>query len=137
MKYSLKGMRAFYIGLLVLLFFISFLGIKRYLFALEPGTANDPVVTKSYVENLFGWKVYTLRMGEFAAFEVGTEVVVRSGKAIVVRGSGGGLADLTNGADLPGGAGVPINHLMLSPASDGRGIRAENTVTLMARGWLP
>lgn len=124
------------ISLLFLFLFLSIKG-KSSVSALEPGSANDPVVTKSYVNDLFGWKVHTLYPGEFTTFEVGTEAVLRSGKGIIVAGSGGGLADLTSGHDLKGGSLVPLNHLLLAPSSDGRGIRAETTVVFLAKGWLP
>lgn len=114
-----------------------FAGIRSRVLAVEPGTAGDPVVTKSYVEDMYGWKVHTLEQGSSAVFDVGTEIVIRSGKATVVAGSGGGLSDLTRGLDLPGGSLAPINHLLLAPMSDGRGVRAESSLVFLARGWLP
>lgn len=122
---------------LVIAILAVFAGIRSRVLAVEPGTAGDPVVTKSYVEDMYGWKVHALEPGDSIVFDVGTEIVIRSGKATVVAGSGGGLADLTRGADLPGGAKAPSNHLLLAPMSDGRGLRAESSVVFLARGWLP
>ncbi len=64
----------------------------------------------------------------------GTEVVVRAGSVRVVEGQGGGLSDLTGGASLLSGAGVKLNHLLLSAREDGRGLAAREDSLLLIRG---
>ena len=64
----------------------------------------------------------------------GTEFVVRSGQGIIVATSNGGLADLTVGLDLPDGTEAPLNHLLLSPRNDSRGIKFTTNGILLIRG---
>ncbi len=63
-----------------------------------------------------------------------TEVVVRAGSVRVVEGPGGGFSDLTGGESLLSGAGVKLNHLLLSPRQDGRGLAARSDALLLIRG---
>lgn len=54
-----------------------------------------------------------------------TEIILRSGSAVIVSPfDNQGLSDLTAGADLRAGTGVPKNHNLLIPrGNDGRGIK--------------
>lgn len=108
--------------------------------ALTPGSVEDPVVTKSYVDeklaalNGGGSTGGGTGTGTSAALEVvnvlpgqtlmagqGTEVIVRVGKAIAYSSDASGIADLTGGTDLVKGKAIPTNHLLLFPR-EGRGI---------------
>lgn len=128
------------------------------------GDAQDPLVTKSYVDQLVKQEIAKLNGGsssgaiggtssESAASEKleivtiqpgqqliakgGTEFIIRSGKAVIFSNDGNGVSDLTEGADLMNGATAPSNHLLMFPR-DGRGITAvdatKNIVTVMVRG---
>lgn len=105
-----------------------------------PGSVDDPVVTKSYVDQKIqqalgaspspssspgsGLVVEELKTGDTLYGFAGTEFIVRTGKVIAVAGiNGDGLTDLTAGRDLPAGAEVEPNHLLLIPRSDSRGLR--------------
>jgi len=118
----------------VSLFILGFLLMK--VFAGEPGSASDPMVTKSFLEESYSWKVITLRPGEKFAMELGTEIILRSGKGIVIGTKRGGLSDLTLGSDLPDQTLIPANHYLLSPAADGRGVKALSTAVLLTRGLV-
>lgn len=97
-----------------------------------PGSADDPVVTKSYVDqqiqNVSGGGT-SLKVVELTGDKVlygyeGTEFIVRTGSVVSVAGKNGdGLTDLTAGADLRAGAWVSANHLLLIARSDSRGLR--------------
>jgi len=67
----------------------------------------------------------------------GSEVIVRSGKAIAYSPDSNGLSDLTDGKDIAPGKPVPANHLILSPR-DGRGVEADpnqtNGLIVLVRG---
>lgn len=110
--------------------------------ALSPGSVEDPVVTKSYVDEQLaklsggstGGSTDGSGAAESAALEVvtvpagktlmagqGTEVIVRVGKAIAYSSDASGIADLTSGTDLTKGKAIPTNHLLLFPR-EGRGI---------------
>ena len=114
------------------------------------GTAEDPVVTKSYVnayvkdavknEVTSQMATYTgpaagSGSGEFTILELttgqkviggsGTEIIVRVGKCTCIGNEENGLADVTQGIDVQNGQPVGYNHLLLCPRDDGRGITVE------------
>lgn len=68
------------------------------------------------------------------------EVIVRAGSAVVVspfttKWEEQGISDATDGAELYDGAAVPVNHTLLIPRDDGRGIVAKGgSVWLLVRG---
>jgi len=109
-----------------------------------PGNVNDPIVTKSYVDQAItklvkaeldktaGAKesgsakleVVTLPWGSKLIVEDGAEIIVRSGKAIAYSSDKNGLSDLTDGIDIAPGKSVANNHLILAPRG-GRGVEAD------------
>jgi len=124
----------------------------------QPGTADDPVVTKSYVDQqiqkaLGGGTVTTptataspsatnapstvsssevaivdVNIGQTLIASAGAEFIVRSGKAIIYSLDANGVADLTDGKDLTNGQPAPSNHLLSFPR-DGRGIAVQTGQT--------
>jgi hypothetical protein len=115
-----------------------------------PGTANDPIVTKSYVDQAIeamggggsAGSSSTLIVVEVAAGQKlyggeGTEFIVRTGKAVAFSGDASGIPDLTGAKDLTAGTVIPLNHLLLFPR-EGRGIQPDlkekNSVIVMVRG---
>ncbi len=117
----------------------------------EPGSQQDPVVTKSYVDMKIeelrssgisinaGFEVITVPNGKKLIGDAGTEVIVRSGtaKAISVTTNGieNGLQDVTDGVDIKGNAQIVNNHLIIIPRKDGRGISiTSDGVYVMVRG---
>mgnify|MGYP000480286233 CR=1 FL=1 len=130
----------------------------------QPGTADDPVVTKSYVDQqiqkvLQGGTSATpiptpvvtsptqsssneivivdVKPGQTLIASAGAEFIVRAGKAIIYSNDANGVADLTDGKDLTNGQVAPSNHLLSYPR-EGRGIAVQNGQTLgltvMVRG---
>lgn len=105
----------------------------------SPGSADDPVVTKSYVDSKLsggntggtggssasGYSVLVMKQGQVlkASTAAGLEVIVRSGDVSAVSGTQGGLSDVTAGTDLTSGAQIMANHLLIFARNDGRGIR--------------
>lgn len=126
-----------------------------------PGTADDPVVTKSYVDQQIqkalgggggsvtpptdgntpsagdSIKIVVLNPGKRLIANEGTEVIVRSGNAVLYTQDKDGAADLTDGLDLTNGKSVPKNHLISFPRN-GRGVEVKSGSTgnlvLMVRG---
>ena len=82
------------------------------------------------------FKVITLNEGEMILCEAGTEIIVRSGKSIVVtdKNSSGGISDITAGKDLANNEAIVNNHLLIVPKADGRGIKANVTGAVMVKG---
>lgn len=123
-----------------------------------PGSDQDPLVTKSYVDqainnlaalidNIFpgepgtpppttatSLRVVQVAAGERLIASEGSEFILRSGNATAIGGTGGGIPDLTAGKDLPNNTAIPANHLLLFPRSDQRGIRATTNIIVMVRG---
>lgn len=120
----------------------------------QPGTSDDPVVTKSYVDQqiqkaLGGGSTTTtptvptnptnngavstsnavvivdVRPGEKLIAEAGAEFIVRNGKAVIYSQDANGVADLTDGKDIVNGQAVITNHLLSFPR-DGRGITVQD-----------
>ena len=102
----------------------------------DPGDSSDPII--SYIEHVLkgemSFKVVSLNKGERLMCSAGTELVLRAGEASVIATAKGGLADVTDGVDLSDGSSVPMNHQLIVPLADGRGIKAKNSVLVMVKG---
>lgn len=63
------------------------------------------------------------------------EMIVRSGKAeVIANKSGEGLSDVTSGKDIKGGVEVELNHLLIVPRSDSRGLSVVKKSFIMVKG---
>ncbi|MFF2889965.1 hypothetical protein [Paenibacillus sp. NPDC057967] len=128
--------------------------------AVTPGTIEDPVVTKSYVDEQIAklngggntgnnngnsgetgasvkLEVVEVPVGKTLMASAGAEVVVRVGKAVAYSSDTNGISDLTGGVDIKSGKDVPTNHLIWFPR-DGRGIKGHpnetNILTVLVKG---
>lgn len=135
--------------LIVILSICLFISISPMVGAsdLSPGSEDDPLVTQTYVEMRNSqlkyyvdekiaqlssstsnnnttpvFKVIECFNGQKIIAGASTEIIVRSGSATAISSSSGGVLDLISGIDLQMGHNVPINHLLLFPRNDGRGI---------------
>ncbi|MGE5484561.1 MAG: hypothetical protein ACM3X4_06060 [Ignavibacteriales bacterium] len=100
----------------------------------EPGSQEDPLISKSYFDRFVSLQVVTVPAGKTLTCEAGTEIVLRAGKATAVGSDLGGLSDVTAGKDIQTGQAVTANHLLIVPRSDGRGLRASTEIVVMVRG---
>ena len=100
------------------------------------GTEQDPLVAKSYVDQLVRLQVLELERGAILRGEAGTEIVLRAGQAVAITSPQGGISDLTAGRDVQAGEIVAKNHLLLIPRSDGRGLNALTDIVVVARGGV-
>lgn len=143
--------KKFKLGIGMLVFFLAGFFVNT-VFAggsVEPGSLDDPVVTKSYVDEqiykltqyLEGLdptasgsqtggtvpiKVEELAPGDILVGKSGTEIIVRSGTVLTYGAGSNGIPDLTGGLDIAIGKVVQLNHLLLIPRDDGRGIKVSN-----------
>lgn len=131
--------------------------------AAEAGSAQDPLVTLSYLNDTFfnsimqrvdqkiaqqtgqavpgggsssasSFVVVTLNDGQTLTGGVGCEVMLRVGSAVCVAPSDPGLIDETTAATLANGGALVQNHLYMMTI-DGRGVRASGGVAkVLARG---
>jgi hypothetical protein len=161
----------------------------------EPGSIQDPLITKSYVDQEFekirqelgqgnigntnnsntsnidkdaliqsvsqyvdsrisdlenNLKSQTGQQGEVvaASFQVlelaprqilmageGTEIIIRSGKVLAIgNNAGNGLSNITTGKDMLTGEEIQLNHLLIVPRADGRGIISQTESWIMVKG---
>jgi hypothetical protein len=109
-----------------------------------PGSVDDPIVTKGYVDSVVSKLVQqeleklgpigggtsskletvTVPLGTKLIVEDGGEMIVRTGKAVAYSSDANGLSDLTDGLDIKPGKPVSNNHLILNPRGP-RGIEAD------------
>lgn len=85
-----------------------------------------------------GFEVVRADAGQTILLAGGSEAILRSGSATSVGGTAGGLVDATAGKDLNQGDKVPVQHLLISSRSDGRGLKITSDVSkeayLLIRG---
>ncbi|MFH1453305.1 MAG: hypothetical protein ABIH00_04920 [Armatimonadota bacterium] len=105
-------------------------------FAQEPGSAQDPVITKSYLDNFYKWRSITLKQDQTLILDLSTEIVVISGEVEVTSYNSGYLIDLTGGTQLFNAGIIPLFHLILSPGSDGRGMKALTDSEILIKGMI-
>ncbi len=111
-----------------------------------PGSAEDPLVSVSYVEDkldalkteIIGlleqpddqpetsdgavFEALSFANGSQIVFGASTEFIVRRGTATLIDPDANNLPDLTSGVDIVAGEEIPLNHHMLCPRRDGRGL---------------
>lgn len=103
-------------------------------FADGPGSGTDPLVSKSYVDAKTSYTPIQVTAGKQLIGKEGTEIILRSGEATAIDNGANGVSDITAGADLMTGMQVGMNHLLLVPRDDGRGIYAVTDIWVMVRG---
>ncbi len=125
----------------------------------EPGSESDPVISLSYLNIKMdelkeyidekikgissglpsstgdGLVVVELQNGQSIIGKSGTEFIKRSGNALAITSSQGGLSDVTSGVDIGEGKAVPDNHLIVIARDDERGMYITKDKTfIMVRG---
>ena len=146
------------VAIMAVLLLFSHFNVPAYA---QPGTASDPLVTQRYVDeriaqlqaqitalqNQLGsgggqpgtpgqvvpFTPLFVPRGSTLIAEAGVEFILRSGTAHVIAGPNG-LVDVTAGRDIANGQSVNRNHLMLVPATDGRGLHFATDSWLMIKG---
>lgn len=137
-------------------FVVTLLIGSRVVFS-EPGTSKDPLISKSYVDGKIqelknyiddkvkaggkssgnsssNLEIVELRAGQSLIGYGGTEIILRSGRALAIDSPDGGVSDITAGKDLPNNAKIEKNHLLIIPRTDGRGVYSLGETFFMVRG---
>jgi len=100
-------------------------------------TAVDEAVTDGEAATTAGADSFTL-VNVKANYKIigdeGTEFILRAGSGTIVATSQGGVADLTAGSDLTNGTDIPLNHHLLSPRNDSRGMRFSSDAIVLVKG---
>ena len=123
-------------SLLLTVVLAALLGVSALVYASgdAPGSAEDPIVSKSYVDARTTFSPIELTEGQRLIGGEGAEFILRSGEATAIDNGQNGVSDLTSGTDLMTGNVVLPNHLLLVPRDDGRGITAVTEIWVMVRG---
>ena len=112
--------------------------LTAVVYAAQPGTEEDPLITKSYFENIMEqetkFKVVEVPAGKKVIGSAGTEMILRMGTCSVIGTQKGGVSDVTMGYDLADGIVVQGNHLLIVPLDDGRGVKTSTTCLIMIKG---
>lgn len=100
----------------------------------EPGSAGDPLITRSYLEQQLenfsgGCECITLKKGETLSLAQGSQVVLYTGSASIT----GNMIDTTAGSLALAGNKAEKYHSYLTPA-DGSGFTAESTCVIFLSG---
>ena len=122
----------------ILFFAVTCLSIAAVVYATQPGTEEDPLVTKSYVESVLypqiKFKVVEVPAGKSVLCSAGTEMILRMGSCNIIGTQKGGVSDVTMGYDLVNGTAVQGNHLLIVPLDDGRGVKTSTDCLIMIKG---
>ncbi len=100
----------------------------------EPGSAGDPLITRSYLEEKLkgavgGYECITLKKGDKLVVAQGAQIIVYTGSASVI----GSLIDVTTGSLASAGTKAEKYHSYLAPA-DGSGFTAAATCVIFLSG---
>ena len=115
-----------------------------------PATDSDPIITKSYIDSVVLPQVYQYidtKSSGSSAFELvsvakgkslignaGSELIVRMGIGSILASSQGGVSDVTVGTDLKNGTAIPLNHHLIIPVDDGRGLKFSSDALVLVKG---
>ncbi|MBQ7667983.1 MAG: hypothetical protein IJS47_01485 [Clostridia bacterium] len=80
------------------------------------------------------FELINIKAGSILVCGEGTEFIIRTGKMDAVASSSGGLSDVTSGENIAGGVPVPLNHHIVIPRNDGRGLNVLIGGAVMIRG---
>ena len=102
-----------------------------------PGSAYDPLITQSYLEERLaqtdaaGFVRVSVAKNKILTLEAGGQLLILSGMANAVGGSG--LIDMTEGILLEKDLSVMKYHLCMAP-NEGSGIKATTACTVFVTG---
>jgi len=80
------------------------------------------------------YEVVEVQKGQKLIGKTGAEIILRAGKSKAIASDNGGLPDLTGGIDLKMNQNIPLNHLIIIPRDDGRGMLVEEYSYFMVKG---
>jgi hypothetical protein len=103
--------------------------LQKDLIALKTQTPTPTVSSTSK-----GYEVVSIDVGQKLLPGIGTEIVMISGKGNSLKGQNGGLIDTTAAKQIVTVTSILLNHVLISPANDGRGIIATAKSSILVRG---
>lgn len=118
--------------LLLTIFAIPAFFFASVIFAQNPGTAGDPLVSKSYLDHFFRFRSVVVPANSGIKPEPGAMIIVRSGQMIIEGPKGKAIIDLTAGKEIQTGSELPHNHLLMIPDSAEYNLAAKKLTLLLA-----
>ncbi len=97
----------------------------------------DTVNELALLKESMVFKIIKLPAGKTLIGDASTEIIVRNKDRVTAYVSSiatGGVSNLISGTDIPNGAVIPDNQLLLIPKADGRGITAKADADIMIKG---
>jgi len=88
-----------------------------------------PLETSSWVH-----RAVSANTGQIIVGQEGTEIILRSGSAVVYTEVQNGLANITTGEEVFYGAEIGLNNMLIVPRGDGRGVRVTSPSWFMIKG---
>ena len=144
-------MKRFLIGFVSVL--ASVVLVMGTVFAADAGSEADPLVSKSYVDdkinqvmNMIGtdssgavsaggsYVPVSVGVGKTMIGGEGTEMILRAGKGDIVISGKEGIVDATTGQALYNGHKAALNHIMIVPRDDGRGVKVTEAAWFLVKG---
>lgn len=117
---------------LIAIFLLCCLGNSVPLSGQNPGTAGDPLVSKSYLDHFFRFKSYVLKEKELLRPEPGALIIVRSGEISIEGPEDKTIIDLTRGEEIKMSSVLPLNHLLIIPDSSGFVLKTKKQAIILA-----
>ena len=143
-------MKRFLVGFISVM--ASIVLVMGTVFAADAGSEADPLVSKSYVDdkinqvmNMVGSDSSSVSVGgSYVPVSVGvgktiiggegTEMILRAGKGDIVISGKEGIVDATTGQALYNGHKAALNHIMIIPRNDGRGVKVTEAAWFLVKG---
>lgn len=81
-----------------------------------------------------GYVPVSVAVGQTILGDEGTELILRAGKGNVYIEGVDGIVDATDGKNLKNGATATMNHIMIVPRNDGRGVKVTEAAWFLVKG---
>ena len=138
-------------------FFQATLGVLAIAFttaiAAQSGSQSDPYASKAYVDDAVNslkalittgdstaeissdsYKPVYVSLGQTIYGAEGTELILRAGKGKIVIDGVDGIVDASTGSNLKQGSVVTMNHILIVPRADGRGVNVTEAAWFLVKG---
>lgn len=79
-------------------------------------------------------EIVELKENQKIILKAGSQIILRAGEAYAITSELGGLSDVTSGVDIKENETIPLNHQLIIPRSDGRGVYVNSYGIFMVNG---
>jgi len=89
---------------------------------IDADTLRESILSELRTESVAAFTPVRAELGQVLLGGEGAEIILRSGRAAGFVTGENGLVNATEGSEVMNGYDVPVNHLLLVPRDDGRGL---------------